>query len=523
MNKRVLLMILDGYGFSEKHEHNAIFLAQKPNLDHLMQTCPHSLVETSGTSVGLPKGVMGNSEVGHLNIGSGRIIKQELSKIGDFAREKGFETLLFVKNLFDEKKGALHLLGLLSDGSVHSHEEHLFALLEAAARAKCERPIFIHVITDGRDTPPKSALKYVANLEAAIKKTGMGRIATVSGRYYIMDRDKRWDRTELAYRALTSARLTTQGAKVSGTFAHFPNANAAVQDAYAHGENDEFIKPRLIVGGEPIQHDDSLLFFNFRADRMRQICAVFAIDGFNEFSTPVKIKAENVVTFTQYDETFPFKVLFGRTKIKNILGELVSSHGEKQLRIAETEKYAHVTYFFNGGEEAVFKGEDRVLIPSPKDVATYDLKPEMSAHKLTDELLEKMQSDKYKLIVLNFANSDMLGHTGVEPAAIKAIEVLDECIGRIIEVCKKQNYDLLITADHGNSECMVDPVTGAPHTSHTTNPVPLIWMNSDTSLAQKTHKNLANGILADIAPTILELFGWPKPSDMTGKSLLSWK
>jgi 2,3-bisphosphoglycerate-independent phosphoglycerate mutase len=514
MEKRVLLMILDGFGISDAHEHNAIYLAKKPNLDQLMSEYPHSQIKTSGVDVGLPQGVMGNSEVGHLNMGSGRVVKQELSKIGDFAVENGFESLKDIQRLFSASSGNLHIIGLLSDGSVHSHEEHLFNLLRAASRMGCKRKVFIHVITDGRDTPPRSALKYIKNLEAVIKETGQGKIATVGGRFYIMDRDKRWDRTQTAYDILTG-----QGEK---NIKLFKSAEAALSEAYEKGENDEFVFPKLIEGFEKITGDDSLLFFNFRADRMRQICQAFGKKDFNDFLTPVKIAPDNIVTFTQYDETFPFKVLFPPTKIKNTLGAIVAEHGDKQLRIAETEKYAHVTYFFNGGEEEVYKGEERVLVPSPRDVATYDLKPEMSARSLTDQLLQKMNQENFRLIVLNFANSDMVGHTGVEAAAIKAIEILDECIGRIVAECKKLKYDLLITADHGNSECMVDPKSHSPHTAHTTNPVPLIWMPAESVQLGKTKKlTLKDGILADIAPSVLKILGWKQPSDMTGHPLMN--
>ena len=467
MDKKVLLIILDGFGFSKEHAHNAIFLAKKPNLDRLMAECPHSLLETSGTAVGLPAGVMGNSEVGHLNIGGGRVIKQELSKIADFAKEEGFESLPEIKKAFTEKNGALHLLGLLSDGGVHSHEEHLFLLLQAAARTKCSRPIYIHAITDGRDTPPQSAQTFVNNLEGAIEKSGVGRIATVGGRFYVMDRDKRWDRVEIAYKALTEEASTK-----------FESAEKAIQNAYAEGETDEFIKPRQIKGGARIKSEDTVIFFNFRADRAREISASLALPGFNDFPTPVKVKPENYITFTRYDEKFPFPILFKPVSHNQILGEIVAEHGDKQLRIAETEKYAHVTYFFNGGDEKVYPHEDRVLVPSPKEVKTYDEKPEMSARPLTDALIKKMEESDYRLIVLNYANSDMVGHTGVEIAAIKAVEVIDECLGRVCVEGAKKGYDIFITADHGNSECMVDPKTKVAHTAHTTNPVPLIWVQA---------------------------------------------
>jgi 2,3-bisphosphoglycerate-independent phosphoglycerate mutase len=504
MNTKVILMILDGYGISEVHEHNAVYLAQKPTLDRLMKECPHSLLECSGRSVGLPAGVMGNSEVGHLNIGGGRVIKQELSKIGDFAKEQGFETLPDIERVFTEKVGAVHIMGLLSDGGVHSHEEHLFLLLEAAARVKCERPIFVHAITDGRDTPPQSAQKYVAKLEDSIKKFKIGRIGTVGGRFYIMDRDKRWERVDVAYKSLTI--------KDSHSF---KSASEAVSDAYEKKETDEFIKPRQIEGYKPITSEDAVIFFNYRADRAREISTALALPGFKEFNTPVKIDPKNFITFTRYDEKFPFPVLFKPDTHKNILGEIVAAHHEKQLRIAETEKYAHVTYFFNGGDEKVYEGEDRALVPSPKEVRTYDEKPEMSAMALTDELIRKLDATDYRLVVLNYANSDMVGHTGIETAAIKAVEVLDICIERVCVEAKKRGYDIFITADHGNSECMVDPVTKNPHTAHTTNPVPFIWVSHDNQKGI-----LRDGKLADIAPTILALYKWPQPSEMTGHNLL---
>ncbi|MDZ4677208.1 MAG: 2,3-bisphosphoglycerate-independent phosphoglycerate mutase [Oligoflexia bacterium] len=510
-DSRVLLMILDGYGCSENTENNAIYLAKKPNLDRLFKTCPHSQLETSGHAVGLPDGIMGNSEVGHLNIGGGRVIKQELTKIEEFAKQKGFEGLPDVKRLLTETTGALHLMGLISDGGVHSHQVHLFLLLEAAARVNSKRPIYIHFFADGRDTPPKSALQYAKELELVIKKTGVGTIATLGGRYYMMDRDKRWERTQIAYDALALGK--TPGGEA---LCEFDGLTVAINDAYLKNENDEFIKPRLIKGGARIQNGDSVLFFNYRADRARQISRALAVSDFKEFKSHVKIETQNYVTFTSYEEAFKFPVLFHPVQYTSLLGELVSGRGEKQLRIAETEKYAHVTYFFNGGEEKIYPGEDRVLVPSPKDVPTYDLKPEMSARKLTDELIKKMDSTNYKLIVLNFANSDMVGHSGIIPAAVKAIEVIDECVGRVCEAALKNGYDVLITADHGNSEMMVDPKTGEPHTAHTTNPVPLVWVSKTP-----TKQTLKNGILADIAPTILKIYGWEQPKEMTGHSLIT--
>lgn len=500
---KVLLIILDGYGVSDNHEDNAIYLSKKLNIDEMEKNYPHSLIQTSGFAVGLPDGVMGNSEVGHLNIGSGRIIKQEFTKIADFAKEKGFESLPDVKRLLDGS-GDLHVMGLFSDGGVHSHCDHLFDLLRAAKRAGTKKKIYLHLMTDGRDTPPQSALTYLKLLEDVIKETGQGIIATVCGRFYIMDRDKRWDRVRLAYDALTKEQKEIQ----------FSSTQEIIESSYKKDVGDEFIKPAQIKGTQRIKSQDGVIFINFRADRAREISQALALD-FKEFDTPVKVSPKNYVTFTKYEGSFPFPVLFKPERYRNLLGELVAAKKEKQLRIAETEKYAHVTYFFNGGEEKIFEGEDRVLVPSPKEVATYDLKPEMSAEKVTSELIAKAKTNDYKLIVLNFANSDMVGHTGIMSAAIKAVETLDRCLGEIKKVFLDLGYDILITADHGNSECMVDPDTRAPHTAHTTNPVPLIWVSKNSK-----GKKLKDGKLADIAPTILEIFGWKQPADMTGHSLI---
>lgn len=504
-NKKVLLVILDGFGCSDLKDHNAVFKAQKPFLDSAFAQNSHCEIQASGGFVGLPDGVMGNSEVGHLNLGAGRVVKQELTKIGDYSKEEGFDSLPIVQSLFSSDNGSLHLMGLLSDGGVHSHQEHLYSLLEAAKKLSCQRPIYIHAITDGRDTPPKSAGHYLAQLEKKVKEIGIGQIATVGGRFYLMDRDNRWERTQKGYQALTQSQEHL-----------FDSAEEAINHAYKVGETDEFVIPRQIKGFDPISNNDSVLFFNFRADRARQISRALAKPDFKDFDAPIKVNEKQYVTFTQYEESFSFPVLFPPESYNNILGQLVAEKGEAQLRIAETEKYAHVTYFFNGGEENVFPKEDRILVPSPKEVRTYDEKPEMSAETVTEKLVSKLKTDDYKLIVLNFANSDMVGHTGVENAAIEAVEVIDRCLKKVCDQAASQGYDVLITADHGNSECMVDPKTGEPHTAHTTNPVPLIWISTD----DKKYP-LENGKLADIAPTILEIFRWPKPKEMTGKSLIS--
>jgi len=512
--RKVLLVILDGFGHSDESDNNAIALAKKPTFDELYKKCPHSLLQTSGPAVGLPKGQMGNSEVGHLNIGGGRIIPQELTRIVNFAKENGFESLPDVDRVL-KSSGEVHLMGLLSDGGVHSDQEHLFLLLESAARVRSGRPVYIHVITDGRDTPPQSALQYLTDLEKAIAKTKAGIIATVGGRFYMMDRDKRWERTQIAYEALTNDKPSPEFGITKAK-----NARMAIEEAYAAKETDEFIKPRQISGGRRIHPEDSLICFNFRADRMRQICRALGIDSFNEFPTSVNLKAQNLITFTGYEDSFPFPILFRPQRYTHLLGELVAEHGDAQLRIAETEKYAHVTYFFNGGEEKPYPKEDRVLIQSPKDVPTYDLKPEMSALQVTDALIQKIDEKDYRLIVLNFANSDMVGHSGNLEAAIKAVETLDRCMRRILETTAAKGYDVLITADHGNAECMVDPETKKPHTAHTTNPVPFIWIPSPQRDSKAKGVKLQNGILADIAPTVLGLLGWSQPREMTGRNLI---
>lgn len=504
-DKKVILIILDGFGHSDETEHNAIALANTPNYSRWMKDCPHSLVHTSGEAVGLPPGIMGNSEVGHLSIGSGRVILQEMTRISRFAEVEGFESLPNFKRVISEKSGNLHFMGLVSDGGVHSDIAHLKSMIESVGRFAPKKNVYIHVITDGRDTPPDSGQKYVGDLENFIKQYPNVKIATVSGRYYPMDRDQRWDRVKIGYDALA----------VDST-PKFKTAVEAVKDAYSKGETDEFIKPRQVEGGKRIAAGDQLVFFNFRADRAREISMAFAMEKFKEFATPVKIDPKNWVTFTRYREDFPFPYLFSPQKHKRILGELVAEKGFAQLRIAETEKYAHVTYFFNGGEETEFAGEERVLIPSPKEVATYDQKPEMSVRKVTEEVNKRLSSKDYALVVVNFANGDMVGHTGIEKAAIEAVTVMDECLGEIVKKAEQKGYDVLITADHGNCEEMVNKKTGGPMTQHTTNPVPTILISS-----RMKGKKLKDGSLSDIAPTILDLLGWEKPSEMSGHSLIN--
>ena len=507
--KPTVLMILDGYGLNDKKEGNAVYLAKTPVMDKLMAEYPFVKGNASGLAVGLPDGQMGNSEVGHMNMGAGRIVYQELTRItkeiqdGDFFKN---EALLAAMKNAKENNSAVHFMGLLSDGGVHSHNTHLYGLLEMAKREGVEK-VYVHCFLDGRDTPPASGKEFVEALEAEMKKIGVGEIATVSGRYYAMDRDNRWDRVELAYNALTS------GEGVKGT-----DAPAAVQASYDNDKTDEFVLPTVIEkDGQPtgvISDKDSVVFFNFRPDRAREITRAFCDDDFKGFSREKKLDV-TFVCFTDYDETIGNKlVAFVKQEIKNTFGEYLAAHNMTQARIAETEKYAHVTFFFNGGVEEPNKGEDRILVKSPK-VATYDLKPEMSAYEVCDKLVDAIKSDKYDVIIINFANPDMVGHTGVEAAAIKAVEVVDECVGRAVDALKEVDGQMFICADHGNCEQLVDYETGEPFTAHTTNPVPFILVNADPSYTLRE-----NGCLADIIPTLIELMGMEQPAEMTGKSLL---
>jgi len=505
VDKKVILVILDGFGHRVEKEHNAIALAAPSFYKELLKKYPHSLLETSGEAVGLPPGIMGNSEVGHLSIGSGRIILQDMTRISHFAETKGFESLPDFHRVAMSPQGALHFIGLCSDGGVHSDIQHLYCMIEAVSRVNPQKQIYLHVITDGRDTPPNSGLQYVKNLEQFITSYPQVKIATVVGRYYAMDRDKRWDRVELAYKAFSDP---------SPAFEE-KNSQTAIENSYAAGVADEFIKPVRISGGKSIASEDQVVFFNFRADRAREISQAFAVPSFSDFPTPVKIPANNWITFTRYQENFPFPFLFSPQKHENILAELISNKGWPQLRIAETEKYAHVTYFFNGGVEKAYPGEERVLVASPKDVATYDLKPEMSAQQITDNVVEKIREKDYALVVMNYANGDMVGHTGIESAAVAAVKTLDECLKTVVTEGLSKNYEILITADHGNCEEMVNKKTGEPMTQHTTNPVPFLWI-SQTSPG----KAVKDGALLDVAPTILKLLHLPQPPQMTGKILV---
>ena len=504
----ILLAILDGWGIGRADDpSNAIVQAGTPNISRLMATYPSTALSCSGEAVGLPEGQMGNSEVGHLNIGSGRIVYQELTRISKSIRDGDFFTnpvLLEVMRKVKTSGRALHLMGLLSDGGVHSHMDHVAALLELAHRQGIDQ-VYVHAFLDGRDTAPSSAVTFVDALETKMQVIGIGRIATVIGRFYAMDRDKRWERTENAYAAL----VYREGL-------HSPSAHQAVESAYARGETDEFVQPTVISSCPDcgIQANDGVLFFNFRPDRARQLTRAFIFPDFCDFPRRNGYFPVHYASLTQYDEKFPVPVAFPPQYLKDTLGEIFSRNGHTQLRIAETEKYAHVTYFFNGGEEKPSAGEDRQLVPSPK-VATYDLQPEMSAPALTEAILTAILSRKYDLIICNYANGDMVGHTGIMSAVIKAVKVVDECVGRIADAMLKQGGSLLITADHGNADMMVDPFTGEPFTQHTTNEVPLV-------LVSDLHKNahLHHGILADISPTILDLAGLPQPDSMTGRSLI---
>lgn len=509
VKRPLLLMILDGWGVGDPGNCNAISCAKTPNFQRLLDEYPHTVLQTSGESVGLPAGQMGNSEVGHLNIGAGRIVYQDLTRI-DLAVRKGElgSNPVLAEAMQHAKKNnaALHLMGLLSDGGVHSDIEHLFGLLQMAAEFGLKR-VFVQAFLDGRDVPPKSALEYIERLEQKMRELGVGQIASVGGRYWGMDRDQRWDRVEKHYRAFTEG----EGAKAE-------SARQAVKNAYQADVTDEFVEPTVITDaqGAPlgiVKDGDSVVFFNFRADRAREITRAFVDPVFSGF-TRAKQPSVFYVCMTQYDVTIPAPVAFPPQNITNTLGEVLEQHGLRQLRIAETEKYAHVTFFFNGGVEKANAGEDRVLIPSPK-VATYDLQPAMSAIEVTERVLEEIRSDKYDVIIMNYANADMVGHTGVLEAAIEAIGVLDECVGRVIGAVLEQGGAAVVTADHGNAEEMRCPNSGEPITCHTKGPVPLILVDPDYRGAE-----LRPGSLQDITPTLLQILGIPQPPEMTGRSLL---
>ncbi|MCM1106354.1 MAG: 2,3-bisphosphoglycerate-independent phosphoglycerate mutase [Blautia sp.] len=508
--KPVVLMVLDGYGLNENPEGNAIAMADTPVMDRLMKECPFVKGNASGLAVGLPDGQMGNSEVGHMNIGAGRIIYQDLTRItkaiedGDFFQNPA---LLAAMENCKKNDSDLHLWGLLSDGGVHSHNTHLYGLLEMAKRQGLTK-VFVHAFLDGRDTPPASGKDYVQQLEDKMAEIGVGKIASLSGRYYAMDRDNNWDRVEKAYNSLTK-----------GEGVQAMSAVQAMADSYKEDVTDEFVLPTVITDGEGrplslVKENDSVIFFNFRPDRAREITRAFCDDRFSGFAR--EFLPLTYVCFKDYDETIPNKsIAFEKESIENTFGEYLAKCGKKQLRLAETEKYAHVTFFFNGGVEEPNVDEARLLVNSPKDVATYDLKPEMSAPEVGMDLVEAIKSDKYDVIVINFANPDMVGHTGVIDAAVAAVERVDALVGEAVDAVKEVDGVLFICADHGNAEKMIDYETGKPHTAHTTNPVPFILVNYDSSV-----KLREGGCLADIAPTLLEIMELPQPAEMTGKSLI---
>lgn len=508
--KPTVLMILDGYGLNDNEKGNAVKQAKTPVMDMLMEKYPFVLGYASGLSVGLPDGQMGNSEVGHINMGAGRIVYQELTRItkeieeGTFFTNEGLQDA--VKNC-KENNSALHLYGLLSDGGVHSHNTHLYALLELAKREGLDK-VYVHCFLDGRDTPPASGKDFVQALSDKMDEIGVGKIATVMGRFYAMDRDNRWDRVERAYRAMVYGEGNPAESGVSGVAASYDN-----------GVTDEFVEPIVVMDNDKpvatIKENDSIIFYNFRPDRAREITRAFCADEFDGFDRGKRMNL-TYVCFAEYDVTIPNKeIAFKKVEINNTFGQLLASKGMKQVRIAETEKYAHVTFFFNAGVEEPNPGEDRVLVPSPKEVATYDLKPEMSAYKVCDKLVEAIESDKYDVIIINFANPDMVGHTGVMDAAVKAVEAVDECVGKAYEALIKADGQMFICADHGNAEQLIDYETGEPFTAHTINPVPFILVNYDKDYTLKE-----GGCLADIVPTLLEMMGLDKPEEMTGQSLL---
>ncbi len=504
----VLLIILDGFGYREDDPYNAIAIAHKPNWDRYWREYPHTLINASESAVGLPRGQMGNSEVGHLNIGAGRVVYQDFTRI-DLAIQSGhfFENRAILETIRRVKHsgGALHIFGLVSDGGVHSHENHIHAMLEMAVREGLTR-FYVHAFLDGRDTPPKCADIYLQRLQEKLDRLGRGRIASIIGRYYAMDRDRRWPRVKQAYDLITLGRAEFMA----------PTALEGLALAYARGETDEFVKATAIVpaGETPVRmHDgDAVVYMNFRSDRARQLTRAFVAPDFAEFEREYVPRLSAYCTLTSYSEEFDVLVAFPPERIRNSFGEYISNLGLRQLRIAETEKYPHVTYFFNGGVETVFPGEERIMVPSPH-VATYDLKPEMSAYEVTDRLIEAIESRRFDAIICNYANPDMVGHTGDLDAARRAIEAVDACLGRVVPAMQAIGGEVLITADHGNAECMLDEAAGQPHTAHTTNLVPFVYIGRPARVAEE-------GALEDVAPTLLKMMGLPQPMEMTGHPLI---
>src|SRR5580658_4197897 len=510
--KPIVLTVLDGWGYRAETKGNAIALARKPNFDRLLKDFPNTLIQTSGPSVGLPEGQMGNSEVGHMNMGAGRIIHMDITRIDlMIANGEFFKQPLLLQAMERGRARNLHLLGLLSDGGVHSHMQHLYALLRMAREQHVER-VFIQCFMDGRDTPPHSGVEYIQQLQQKMREIGCGRIASLIGRYYAMDRDNRWERMERAYRAVVHGDSPLKTA----------DPVDAVRRSYERGVTDEFIDPIVIAGSVaasaspvgPIHDDDAVIFFNFRADRARQMTRAIAEPGFAEFSDPDRPKNLFYVAMTQYEKVWPWlRYVQGPEKLEHILAQVFGELNYKNLRVAETEKYAHVTYFFNGGVEKPCPGEERLLVPSPK-VPTYDLKPEMSAAGIADGIVDAIGKGDFDAIIMNYANADMVGHSGKLEATIKAVETVDECLGRIYQALEARGGAWIITADHGNAETMIDPVTGGAHTYHTTNPVPFILADSD-----RHHPLRPDGSLRDIAPTLLGVLGVQEPIEMTGKDM----
>ncbi|WP_417780507.1 2,3-bisphosphoglycerate-independent phosphoglycerate mutase [Stutzerimonas xanthomarina] len=503
--KPLVLIILDGFGHSDSAEFNAIHAANKPVYDHLLASQPHGLISGSGMDVGLPDGQMGNSEVGHMNLGAGRVVYQDFTRVTKSIRDGDFFENPTICTAVDKAASAgkaVHILGLLSDGGVHSHQDHLVAMAESAAKRGAEK-IYLHAFLDGRDTPPKSAQHSIELMQATFTRLGKGRVASLIGRYFAMDRDNRWDRVEQAYSLI-----------VDGKAEH--HADYAVDGliaAYGRGESDEFVKATSI--GEPVRVEDgdAVVFMNFRADRARELTRCFVEPGFSEFQRARVPALADFVMLTQYAASIPAPSAFAPEGLTNVLGEYLANNGKTQLRIAETEKYAHVTFFFSGGREEPFAGEERILIPSPQ-VATYDMQPEMSAPEVTDRIVDAIENQRYDVIIVNYANGDMVGHTGVFEAAVKAVECLDTCVGRIVEALEKVGGEALITADHGNVEQMEDAMTGQAHTAHTCEPVPFIYVGKRNLTIRE------GGVLADVAPTMLALLGMPVPAEMTGRSIV---
>ncbi len=510
--KPIVLTVLDGWGFRAETQGNAVALARKPNYDQLLKDFPNTLIQTSGPFVGLPEGQMGNSEVGHMNMGAGRIVHMDITRIDLLiANKQIFQVPLFLKAMERGRARQLHLIGLLSDGGVHSHMQHLFALLEMAKQQKVER-VFVHCFMDGRDTPPNSGRDFVRQLQQKMRQLGCGEIATLTGRYYAMDRDNRWERVEMAYRAMVHGEAKTRT----------DEPVVALERSYEQDVTNEFVKPIVVTRGSGtaaapvglIHDDDAVIFFNFRADRARRMTNALAAPGFDKIADPQRPKNLFFVGMTQYDKSWPWlQYVIGPEKLEHILAHVFAELQYKNLRTAETEKYAHVTYFFNGGFEKPFEGEERILVPSPK-VATYDLMPEMSAAGITDTVVKAIEKGEFDAVIMNYANADMVGHSGKLEAAIKAVEAVDVGLGRIYQSLKPRGGAWIITADHGNAETMIDPKTGGPHTYHTTNPVPFILVSDDDRTQLQP-----GGSLRDIAPTMLGVLGQKQPGDMTGRDL----